>query len=141
MDMLWKWNGKTCNNNRPDRKNWSIFKNFFTFQIATQFKPQDISPLFCTEYRVQGKEFRVQSTGHRVRSSEYIVKSALYRVQYTEAQSTDVDCAGLDLCLTVYSVVPTEQDKGIIEFVQDAETICRIQMAESCKNATGDIAM
>ena len=49
--------------------------------------------------------------------------------------------SGVDHCLTVYSVVPTEQDKGIIEFVQDAETICRIQMAESCKNATGDIAM
>ena len=49
--------------------------------------------------------------------------------------------AGMDLCLTLYSVVPTEQDKGIIEFIQEAETICRIQMAESCKNATGDISM
>ena len=48
---------------------------------------------------------------------------------------------GVDLCLTLYSVVPTEQDKGIIEFVKEAETICRIQMAESCKNATGDISM
>ena len=47
----------------------------------------------------------------------------------------------MDLCLTLYSVVPTEQDKGIIEFVQEAETICRIQMAESCKNAAGDISM
>ena len=49
--------------------------------------------------------------------------------------------AGMDLCLTLYSVVPTEQDKGIIEFIQEAETICRIQMAESCKNANGDISM
>ena len=49
--------------------------------------------------------------------------------------------AGLDLCLTLYSVVPTEQDRGVIEFIQEAETICRIQMAESCKNATGDISM
>ena len=48
---------------------------------------------------------------------------------------------GLDLCLTLYSVVPTEQDRGIIEFIQEAETVCRIQMAESCKNATGDISM
>ena len=49
--------------------------------------------------------------------------------------------SGVDHCLTVYSVVPTDQDKGIIEYIQEAETICRIQMAESSKNATGDIAM
>eukprot|EP00092_Neocalanus_flemingeri_P011672 GFUD01012577.1.p1 GENE.GFUD01012577.1~~GFUD01012577.1.p1 ORF type:complete len:1133 (+),score=268.09 GFUD01012577.1:126-3524(+) len=47
---------------------------------------------------------------------------------------------GLDLKMTVYNVVPTQLDQGLIEFVQDAETVCRVQMKESAKNARGDIS-
>ena len=47
---------------------------------------------------------------------------------------------GHDLKMTVYKVVPTEQDQGLIEFVSDAVTICKVQAMEACKNATGDIA-
>jgi len=47
---------------------------------------------------------------------------------------------GHDLKMTVYKVVPTEQDQGLIEFVSDAVTICKVQAKEACKNATGDIA-
>ena len=45
---------------------------------------------------------------------------------------------GLNLQMTTYTVVPTEQDTGILEYVQDAETVCKIQMAESCKNSIHD---
>ena len=47
---------------------------------------------------------------------------------------------GLDLKMTVYNVVPTQLDQGLIEFVQDAETVCKVQMKESSKNSTGDIS-
>jgi len=47
---------------------------------------------------------------------------------------------GLELCMTVYSVVPTQLDQGLIEFVQDAETVCRIQMKEGSLNSSGDIS-
>ena len=45
----------------------------------------------------------------------------------------------LDLQMTTYNVVPTEHKRGVIEFVQHAETVCRIQMKESCINVSGDV--
>ena len=48
--------------------------------------------------------------------------------------------ARLDLKMTTYCVVPTEHARGVIEFVQDAETVCRIQMKESSTNSSGDMA-
>ena len=51
-------------------------------------------------------------------------------------QGDDVDsdcgCNGLQFFLlistTVYKVVPTEQMQGLIEFVSDAVTVCKVQL-------------
>merc|ERR1712218_48681 len=32
-------------------------------------------------------------------------------------------------------------DKGVLEYVQEAETVCRIQMSESCRDVTGDLSI
>ena len=47
---------------------------------------------------------------------------------------------GHDLKMTVYKVVPTEQNQGLIEFVSDAVTVCKVQAQEASRNATGDMA-
>ena len=60
---------------------------------------------------------------------------------------------GKDLKMTVYNVVPTEYNKvnrlnlsyhlllkGMIEFVPDAITVCKLQAEEASKRANGDIA-
>ena len=57
---------------------------------------------------------------------------------------------GKDLKMTVYNVVPTEYNKvkdvvsliivqGMIEFVPDAITVCKLQAEEASKRANGDI--
>ena len=47
---------------------------------------------------------------------------------------------GHDLKMTVYKVVPTEQNQGLIEFVSDAVTVCKVQAQEASRNAAGDMA-
>ena len=47
---------------------------------------------------------------------------------------------GHDLKMTVYKVVPTEANQGLIEFVSDAVTVCKVQAQEASRNATGDMA-
>ncbi len=48
--------------------------------------------------------------------------------------------AGLDLRLNLYRVVSTDVGEGFIEVVQNAETLCRIQMARGADRSESRLA-